>query len=276
VSVPARAFENVSQGATASFGFGTTPVGDTLLGEVGADWLGLRYASDLHWLMQWDVSLALRLGYLGNQHPYLFLIGPHATAWLEGGYRFASTPGFGPYVGARIGGDASVLGNPDVAQLDTINAVDGVGGIVARGVGRISAGTAYVDRARSVILTVFVQEMLQAAQINTPSRAFTAAGFAARVDLPKSIIATFEGGWGVTPARTNALLGTTDQTSRGWFAFTLRKIFKNGMWVGGAVTFERDTDHIVYETTRTTTFDTGDAPRFSISLTYGLPLWRTR
>ena len=221
--------------------------------------------------MQWDVYLAVRGGYLGNQHPYLFLIGPHALSWFDAGWRFSSQRGFSPFIDARIGGDVSVLGNPDVPRFDEINSVDGVGSVAARGSARIGGGNAYIDDKRVVLLTVGVDEMLQPQQINTPSYAFTGGYLSVRVDVPRSVTATLEGGFGGAPARHDTLRGISDSTTRAWIGGSLRKIFKNGMWLGGAVSYEHMMDHVVYEA-RQTTFDTSNAPSFSISLFVGVPI----
>ena len=270
-TLPARAEDNVTKGVMASFGFGSSSAGDTLMGELGGDWLGLRAATDRHFVMQWDVYLAVRGGYLGNQHPFLFLIGPHALSWFDAGWRFGEGKGFEPFIDARIGGDVSVLGNPDVPRFDEINAVDGVGGIVARGHARLSAGGAYIDDHRTVLLVVGLQEMLQAAQINTPSYAFTGGFASLRFDAPRSITATLEGGFDATPARHDVLRGISDATTRAWIGGSLRKIFKNGMWLGGALSYEHMMDHVVYEA-RQTVFDTSNAPSFSVSLFVGVPI----
>ena len=267
----AQAQVNVTKGVMASFGFGSSAAGDTLMGEVGGDWLGLRVASDRHFVMQWDVYLALRGGYLGNQHPFLFLIGPHALSWFDAGWRFASQKGFSPFVSARIGGDVSLLGNPDVPRFDEINSVDGVGGVAARGFARVGAGNAYLDDKRTVLLVAGIDEMLQPQRINTPSYAFTGVFLSVRVDVPRSVTATLEGGFGFTPSRHDTLRDISDSTTRAWIGGSLRKIFKNGMWLGGAVSYESMMDHVVYET-RQTTFDTTNAPTFSISLFTGFPI----
>ncbi len=273
IASSAHAFENVTRGATASFGFGTTPVGDTIMGELGGDWLGLRASRDLRWVMQWEVLATVKGGYLGSEHPFLFLIGPHLASWVEGGVRTSNTTGFSPYLGARIGGDVQLLGNPDVAHLDQINSVDGVGGVTAQGWARVTAGGSFLDARRSVLLVAFVQELLQPSRINTPSRAFTGFGASLRVDSPRSITATLEGGFSLTPSRDDALRGLSDTTTRAWIGASARKIFGNGMWIGGALTYERDTDHVAY--TNGTTFDTAAAARFNVSIFYGLPLWRS-
>jgi len=256
---------------TASFGFGSSSAGDTLMGEIGGEWLGLRAFRDRHFIMQWDVYLALRGGYLGNQHPFLFLIGPHALSWFDAGWRFASQKGFSPFLDARIGGDVSILGNPDVPQFDQINSVDGVGGVAARGFARIGAGNAYLDDKRVVLLTVGIDELLQPSQINTPSYAFTGGYVSVRVASDLSVMATFEGGFGGNFGRHDTLRNIDDSTTRAWIGANIRKIFSTGFWLGGAVSYEALSDHIVYQP-RGTTFDTAEAPRFSISLYVGIPL----
>jgi len=270
-SSSAQAQVNVMKGVTASFGFGSSSAGDTLMGEVGGDWLGLRALRDRHFVMQWDVYLALRGGYLGNEHPYLFLIGPHALSWLDAGWRFSSQKGFSGFVDARVGGDVSILGNPDVPRFDEINSVDGVGSVAVRGYARIGGGNAYLDDKRVVLLTVGVDETLQPQQINTPSYAFTGGYASLRFDVPRSFSGTLEGGFGATFVRTDTLRNLTDSTTRAWISGSLRKIFKNGMWLGGALTYESLMDHVVYQA-RQTAFDTSNAPSFAISLFVGVPI----
>jgi hypothetical protein len=274
VAPSASAFENVTRGATATFEFGTYPVGDTLMGQIGGDWQGLRVSRDYHWVTQWEVFAALKGGYLGNQHPFLFLIGPHLFSWVEGGYRLSGQKGFSPYFGARIGGDVQLLGNPDVPQFDRINAVDGVGGVVAQGWARVGAGQSYVDDKRSVLIEVFAQELLQARQVNTPSHAFTGLGVSLRVDVPQSWTMTIEAAWGATALRRSAFFDVTDYTSRATIGGSLRKIFKNGMWIGGMLSYERDMDQVNYESAQTS-YDTANAPMFTAQIFYGLPLWRS-
>jgi len=181
--------------------------------------------------------------------------------------RFGEWPLWDPF---HCGG-VSILGNPDVPQFDQINSVDGVGGVAARGFARIGAGNAYLDDKRVVLLTVGIDEMLQPSQINTPSYAFTGGYVSVRVDVPRSVMATFEGGFGGNFGRHDTLRNIDDSTTRAWIGANIRKIFSTCFWLGGAVSYEALSDHIVYQP-RGTTFDTSEAPRFSISLYVGIPL----
>lgn len=270
----ADAFDTIVRGATVSGSIATTPVGDALMGELGGQWGGLRVLRNDTWVLQWETLVAIKAGWLGNEHPFLFLAGPHASAWVEVGRRFRSWRRFSPYVGLRLAGDAQWLGSPDVASLDAINSVDGVGGIVARGAARLAVGNAYFDEARSFIVAPFIQEELDAPELHTQSLAFTEMGIEVRYDLPRSLTASFDGLCGLTFDRHDASLGTSDSTMRCGLVATFRKIFGNGMWLGASLSFQRDTDHLVYASGGT--YETADAPVFQFALTYGVQPWRTR
>ncbi len=274
VASRASAFENVARGAFIDGGFATSAAGDALTGEIGGESLGIRTSCDGRFVMQWDALLALKAGVLGNANPYLFLVGPRANAWVEGGWLIRHRSTFSGYLGARASGAAQLLGNPDVSRFDEINAADGTGGASARGALRISAGGARISGASSLIVALFGQEELQAPTTNIPSYAFTELGVSLRWDVERSIMLTLEGLFGVTPTSTDALRGFTDQTTRIGASGSFRKIFKNGMWLGLSLSFERDSDHIQY--LGGSAFDTANAPVFASTLFYGLPLWSSK
>ncbi len=268
----AEAFDDVVRGATVSAGIATTPVGDALMGELGGAWGGMR-VRDRRWVLQWELLLAARAGWLGNQHPFSFLAGVHASSWVEAGYRFRSAARFSPYLGLRLAGDAQSLAAPDAPSLESVNAVDGVGGNVARGALRVAFGASYFDEARSVLLTPFVQEELDAPELHTPGASFTELGLALRYDVQRSLVASLEGFCGVTPER-HTLVGTSDTTMRCGLDGALRKIFANGMWIGATLALRHDTDDVGYA--GGASYETGDAPWFSFAISYGVPLWRSR
>lgn len=191
-----------------------------------------------------------------------------------GTFSVTRTAIFRGYVGARISGAAQILGNPDVPRFDEINAADGTGGASARGAFRASAGGAWISHSSAFFATLFGQEELQAPTTNYPSYAFSEFGVALRFDVEKSIMTTLEGLVGVTPNRTSALGGYSDQTSRVGLSGSFRKLFTNGMWIGVSISIERDSDHVAY--TGGAAFDTTDAPAFAATLFYGLPLWRSK
>lgn len=274
VASRASAFENVARGAFIDGGFATSAAGDAITGEVGGESLGIRTSCDGRFVMQWDALLALKAGILGNTHPYLFLVGPRALAWVEGGWLIRHRSTFSGYLGARVSGAAQLLGNPDVSRFDEINAADGTGGASARGALRLSAGGASIRGTTALIVTLFGQEELQAPTTNYPSYAFTELGVSLRYDVEKSMMLSLEGLFGVTPSSTDVLRGFTDQTSRIGASGSFRKIFINGMWLGLSLSIERDTDHI--QLSGGSGFDTGNAPVFASTIFFGLPLWRSK
>ncbi len=264
------------RGAIVDASIGSSPVGDALMFQLGFESAGLKSYGDGRWLVQWDALVAGRAGVLAQEHPYLSLLGAHALAWAEGGVRFLPSSHWSPYLGVRLGNEAQISWHPGapLSAFTTAQNVDGVGGVSARGAVRIAFGGSFLDERRSVLLTVFVQEDLQAREPNTPGQAFTEGGIHARFDLMRSITATLEGFWGVTLVRKDPRLGLTDQTTRMGGSVLFRKIFPNGMWLSASVLLSRDTDHTVYGGGRT--FDTATAPTVAFALLYGLPLWRAK
>jgi hypothetical protein len=272
-SARADPVDTVVHGATLSGSFTTAPVGDAILGELGGAWGGLR-TIDRRWVLQWEMRLAIEAGWLGSEHPFLFLVGPHASSMIEAGHRFRSERPFSPYLGVRLAGDARSLASPGAPSQEELNAVDGVGGNVAHGALRVVAGSSYLDEAHALIIAMFVQEEVDAPEIHTPGLAFTDIGLEARYDATRSLTLSLEGRCGLTFDRHDALLGTTDSTMRCGFDAAFRKIFGNGMWLGATISFRRDTDHVGYA--NGASYETGDAPLFVGALELGVPLWRTR
>ncbi len=269
-------FDNRIQGGVLGASYTSAPVGIALMCELGGESAGLRSYADRGALFSWDVRLAAKGGYLGNQHPFLFLIGMHSIAWAEYGFRLTSQRTWSPYVGGRIGSELGLMGHPGLASsaFDTINSVDGIGGVVATGRLRLDAGVSMLDRTRSLLLVAFAQEELQAPRTNTPSLDFTQVGLGARFDVAGSLIAELDGVWGVTPTRSDPLRGISDQTTRLGFSASFRKIFGNGMWLGATLLWMRDTDTVAYD--RGLTYDTVNPATFEIELFFGVPLWRRK
>jgi hypothetical protein len=251
--------------------------GDTLMFELGGQWAGLRVVRDRRWLLQWDALVAVRGGYLANQHPYLFLIGGHELAWGEAGFRFWAPRRWSPYAGLRLGNELMLMKHPGLAwsDIDTVNSVDRVGGTVAAGLIRVTFGASWLDGQRSWLVLAFIQEELNAAETNTPAQAFAGVGVGARFDVARSLSASVEASWGVASERRDSLRALTDQTSRSAGALTFRKTFANEMWAGLSTFIARDSDHIVYFVTGNV-YDTANAPRFGVSLLYGFPIGRRK
>jgi hypothetical protein len=269
-------FANIEHGAILDASFGTAAPGDTIFAELGGESLGLRTLGCTRFMLQWDVLGALEAGWLGNEHPFLFLIGPHLLASLELDARLFRTKRWSPYVGVGISGEASVLEHPGLSSSDltTVNYVDGVGGSVGRGAARIVFGASMLDTRRSLLFYLFGQEQLQGAETVTPAESFTEIGIGARYDVTGSVVATLEGLFGMAPSTTNDYLGLHDTTTRLAAQGSVRKVFANGMWLGLAASIEQDRDHVAYASG--VTFDTANAPTFRATLTLGVPLWRKR
>lgn len=268
--------DSVARGAIFDTSIGTSMVGDTLMAELGGESAGIRSLRRGAWLLQWDALLAAKAGYHANQNPYLFLVGAHALAWAEGGARFLPSRTWSPYVGLRLANEAQIMGHPGIplSDLERLNAVDGVGGVNERALVRVDGGASFLDPLHSLLLVGFVQEAFRAPTLHARGQAFTELGLAVRFDLSRSVMASLEGVWGVTPARATAP-GLSDRTTHAGVSATFRKIFKNGMWIAAALSVERDTDHLAYAASGAV-FDTANAPTFGFTLLYGLSLWRAR
>ena len=276
-SAAAPRFESGVRGAIVEGQIGTSRAGDALMFELGAETAGLRSLKDRRWILLWDVRAAGRGGYLANQHPYLFLIGAREVAWAEGGYRFRAAGRFSPYLGARLGNEGHVMVHPSLAlsAFDTINDVDRVGGTALAGSARIDFGASLLDDRRSLLLVAFVQEELRSALVNTPAQAFTEGGLGARLDVASGTTLQVEGLFGLTPTRRNSYLGFTDRTTRVAGTASVRKTFRNGMWIAASMSLERDSDHVVYDSGGAI-YDSKDAPRFDLAILYGVPLGRRK
>jgi hypothetical protein len=269
---PMPPFDNTVRGAIADGGIGTAMVGDSLMFELGGQWTGMR-SRGRRWLLQWDAQLAARGGYLANEHPYLFLIGGHELAWAELGRRFAASSTWSAYAGTRAGNELFLMKHPGLAwsELNTVNNVDGVGGTVASGLIRLDAGASFLKDERSLLLVVFVQEELHAAETNTPAQAFAGVGVGARLDLPRSVAASAEASWGVAPERRDSMRGFTDRTTHVAASLGMRKTFRNGMWASLSTFIARDSDHMVYFAAGNV-YDTTNAPQFGATMIYGVPV----
>jgi len=269
---PLPPFDNTVRGAIANGGIGTAMVGDSLMFEVGGQWTGMR-SRGRRWLLQWDTQLAARGGYLANEHPYLFLIGGRELAWAELGRRFAASSSWSAYAGGRLGNELLLMKHPGLAwsDLNTVNNVDRVGGTVASGLIRLDAGASFLKDERSLLLVVFLQEELHAAETNTPAQAFAGVGVGARLDLARSLAASAEASWGVTPERRDAKRALTDSTTHVAASLGVRKTFRNGMWASLSTFITRDSDHMVYYDAGTF-YDTTNAPQFGAAAIYGVPL----
>jgi hypothetical protein len=264
---------SVSHGLTVQGGFGTSLAGDTILGSLGGETVGAQTFDARAWLMAWDAALVLQGGILGNEHPYLPLIGGRLAGDVEFGRRLQPALPWSVYVGAGLNGVVSLLGSPGVGlgAFNTINNVGGVGGFILRDALRVAVGASFIDGSWALLLEAFFQEALRAPGVNLPGAAFSEGGVRARFDVTRSwlvIVALFAG---ATPTTLHSDLNYRESSAHEEADLTVRKTFGNGMWVGGAVSIADETHHQEYRASQRS-YDTADAPTFGVALEYGFPL----
>ena len=63
---PSPEYRNVQLGAVADFQFSSSSSGIALLGEGGAEYVGIQTFRDRRLVVQWDTLLAIRGGIIGN------------------------------------------------------------------------------------------------------------------------------------------------------------------------------------------------------------------
>jgi hypothetical protein len=273
IQAAAPEYRHSSFGVLSTLGIGSGLEGDHLAGELGLQLFGLR-AFDRRWLVYWDAALAMKLGGLANQHPYFFFGGGVARATAELGRRLLPEQDWSAYLSLRGAGSVSVLGTPglSLSGLNTLNNSDGFGGVTAGALARASLGASYLSGGghASFVLALFFQESLRAPRTNTPGRAFSEVGLSARLDLEESFTLAVEAVLGTTPQVGDAALHATTQTSHVEASGFLRKTFHNGVWLGLAASFGRDTARVVYEGGGA--FDTARPPDFAVTASLGLPV----
>jgi hypothetical protein len=272
LSWPAHGFESVVHGGVAGASLGTSAAGDSAMGEFGGEWAGLQSDRPGRWLVDWNLRAALRGGVLGNQPQLLSLFGGHLGAFGGIGLRTSVTGSWSPYVGGHLGGDLSMMVHPGLplSALNTVNNMDGVGGVVASGVLGLDLGASLLEQSHSLRIVAILQESLHTSGTYTPGFAFTDVGAGVRFDVAESLTLSLDLVVGRAPTRTNAALGFTDQTFHGRVDFGLRKVFRNGMWLAVGLTAERYVDQITY--TPGASYTTADAFTFSLVTSFGFPL----
>jgi hypothetical protein len=160
-----------------------------------------------------------------------------------------------------------------LSALNTVNNMDGVGGVVASGVVGIDLGASLLERSHALRIVAIIQESLHTSGTYTPGFAFTDVGVGVRFDVAQSLSISVDVVGGAAPMRSNTGLGYTDQTFHGRVDFGLRKVFRNGMWLRVGLTAERYVDEITY--TSGASYTTADAFTFGLAVSFGFPLWRT-
>jgi hypothetical protein len=266
---PAGEFRNLAIGAVLGFGYGSSAVGDSLLGDLGAEVVGIRSFHGRAWLAQWDGAITARGGLLGNTIPYTWLAGLDTLATGEVGYRFMPSRRASLYSGAGLGGELSVLTRPGSAlsQLKTLNDLDGVGGLGVRGRLRVDVGLSFLDEARSLLLF--------APGSYTTGTSFTEGGVAVRFDTRRRLTLSLEVAAGRSPVESDVALATRAQTTRVELSALVRKLFRERVWLALGGAFSRDYDRRSYSGSAIV-YRTASAPAFNVNLVLGISLDRQR
>jgi hypothetical protein len=261
-------------GPTLTAGLDAGAVGDALLGEVGLQAFSLRH-DRAHWLLLWDALVAAKGGVLGNERPYTSMVGGRAAGAFEAGYRFREELGWSPYLSGRLAANLQVLGHPglSLAELNTINDSDGVGGVTANGAVRVAGGFSLLERAHSVLLVAFVQEAFISPGTVRSGAAFTELGVGARIDLARSLTAGLEVFGGLAPVAHTQTLNLNSQTYHLEIGGFVRKTFGNGVWLSLALSWGRDSSRLEYLDTGTV-YNSIQAASFAATLGVGIALWR--
>ncbi len=267
----AAAFENVSHGAIAGVEIGTTPVGDLLFGVIGGQASGVLMTHGGKWMHQWQGLVVGKGGKLAAAETYTTLLGGRAKIMAESGWRFQPDDPWSIYLGLRLGGDLQVMMPPGVgfSELNTLNNIDGVGNLNASGLLRLAVGSSFLQEDRAVLISVFLQGAARAGETYLPKRAFLDLGFSARIDFAKTFALTVDTLWGTSGERIDAAHATTDVTTHSLVDVDARKVFSNGMWLGGALVYGAEADVLQFQTA---SYKTRSAPTFSVTLLYGFPL----
>jgi hypothetical protein len=272
-TVAAAPYHDVAAGPVLNAGLGLGKIGDDLVGDLGAQCDGL--VSRGSWLIQWNALVGFRGGVLANTNPYTSFVGGTGHAYGEAGYRFSNAR-VSPYVSGRLAANLTVMGHPGLAisAMNTLNNADGFGGVNFDGALRASGGVSLLSGDTSGLLTAFVQEAAFAAGVYTPGRTFTEVGVGGRYDLFRSFTVWLDVMVGFRPLQVDSGLQTTDAQTRVQLAGGLRKRFGNGVWFGVSASGAHDTDHVVYSQSHTT-YDTANPWTTTLTLSFGVELWRT-
>jgi hypothetical protein len=270
-------YADVSLGPVLTAGLGLGLTGDHLVGELGAQTLCLRALADDRWLLQWDATAAFRAGVLANTYPFAPFLGGSAHGFVELGHRFSAASAWSPYLGGRLAANLQVMSHVTrgIAELDTLNNNDGFGGVPFDGALRVAGGVSYLAGGTSLVLSAFAQEMLVAPGRVLAGLALTEFGVSARFDLQQSFVVSLDALAGFTPVIANDALHTTNQKVRLGVSGTLRKSFGDTFWMGLSASYSRDSDHLVF-TQAGTAYDSAHPGTTSVTLAFGLALWRPR
>jgi hypothetical protein len=272
--LPLEEYRHTSLGPFLSAEIGTSTAGYQLTGQLGFQAFGLT-SSERKYLVIWDADVAFRPGGLARTHTNELFLGGEGEAAVSLHHRVNSklTDTWCPIVGVGAGAGLLVDGTPGVplSQLDTINSVDGYGGIVPYGTLRIAAGLSWLKTRHAFLIELVGQELLRGSGVVAPFAAFSEGGISARYDIAGDLTAIVEGFYGVTPDNGYPGLRAHYQARRLSLDVTARKTFANRWWAGAFFGLSQEGAVVTYEEQKTS-FTVTNAPTFRFGLKVGMPL----
>ncbi|MFT3837262.1 MAG: hypothetical protein QM723_09735 [Myxococcaceae bacterium] len=272
--LPLLEFRHTSLGPFLSAEIGTSTAGYQLTGNLGFQVFGLT-STERKYLLIWDAQVAFRPGGLARTHTNELFLGGEGDGTVSLHHRVSSklTDTWCPVVGVGAGAGLLVAGTPGtpLSQLDTINSVDGYGGIVPYGTLRIAAGFSWLKSRHAFLIEAVGQELLRGSGVVAPFAAFSEGGLSARYDIAGSLSLIGEAFYGVTPENGYQGLHAHYQSRRLSLDLKARKTFANRWWAGAFFGLSQEGASVTYEQQKTT-FTVNNAPVFRFGLSVGLPL----
>jgi hypothetical protein len=264
------AFDARSVGLFTGVEVRTGQAGNSGVGQVGAEALGLRSLDGGGWLARWDAMAEGRGGYLAQGGPAPLLLGWQGRLDGELGRRLVPAASWSPYLGVQGLLQLQWL-QPRGGATPTRNEMDFAEGGSGAGDVRLVLGGAYLDGSRSLVLAAFAQ----AARRPTGASAgelFTDGGLEARFDLGSRFSASLAASRGVAGAIHDRALGERHTTTHEQLDATLRLGLWRAAWFGLEGRASRDAYRISYSGGRT--YRTADPPSLTLGLVLGSWLWR--
>ncbi len=257
VSLPAAAettFSSMLNDLELRGEVGTGIYGDELTGNLGIQSLGLRDFGR-RWLVSWSGDAELILGGVAYENPYYWVYGIQGTAQGEGGLRLLPGRVISPYLSVALDGSLSGVAVAGIASQD-LNNLDGFGGVIGTGDVRLGLGASFLGMRQSLIVELQPLAEVDSAQSNLPLLDYFGGALHVRYDRRDSLVAIGELNYAVTPAQTDAALGTSSVSGRWTASVSVVKKFGRHYFAGIGASVSRTATQLSYATGQSYNTDT--------------------